>query len=230
MARTATAGAWPRTNPVLRLAECLSVPLRERNALLAAAGFAPVYPQRPLDDPGLEAARRAVTLILKGHAPHPALAVDRHWTLAAANRTVAPLLAGAHEGLLQPPVTSRARDVGSSVPISVEGDASVWNKVDVTIAEFLGADMDVVVPDMGEHTAEVVVKKWRVAPGERVEPGAELAEVESWKAAVIIEAESAGTVAEIRVEAGATVAVGSVICRIDPGRAATDFREEAPAG
>lgn len=96
--------AAPSRDMVLRLAEQLEIPLRERNALLAAAGFAAVYPERALDDPGLAAAREAVELILTGHEPHPALAVDRHWQMVFANRAVAPLLAGADARLLQPPV------------------------------------------------------------------------------------------------------------------------------
>lgn len=96
--------AAPSRDMVLRLAEQLEVPLRERNALLVAAGFAPVYGERRLDDPELAAARRAVELILQGHEPHPALAVDRHWNLVFANRAVAPLMAGADEKLLQPPL------------------------------------------------------------------------------------------------------------------------------
>jgi hypothetical protein len=94
---------------VLRLAEPLAIPLRERNALLTAAGFAPVYRERALDDPDpgesdWAAARRAVELILEGHLPHPALAIDRHWHLVSANKAVAPLMAGADETLLAPPV------------------------------------------------------------------------------------------------------------------------------
>ncbi|MGD1877872.1 MAG: helix-turn-helix domain-containing protein [Kiloniellaceae bacterium] len=96
--------AAPSRDMVLRLAEQLEIPLRERNALLAAAGFAAVYPERALDAPGLAAAREAVELILTGHEPHPALAVDRHWQMVFANRAVAPLLAGADARLLQPPV------------------------------------------------------------------------------------------------------------------------------
>src|SRR3546814_7566303 len=68
--------AAPSRDLVLRLAEQLAVPLRERNALLVAAGFAPVYAERKLDDPVLAAGRRAVELILAGHEPHPALAVE----------------------------------------------------------------------------------------------------------------------------------------------------------
>jgi hypothetical protein len=89
---------------VLNLAERLEVPLRERNVLLVAAGYAPIFPERTLDDPALQAARRAVDLVLAGHEPYPALAVDRHWTLIAHNRAVMPLLAGADASLLKPPV------------------------------------------------------------------------------------------------------------------------------
>ncbi len=96
--------SMPSRDMVLRLAAQLRVPLRERNVLLVAAGFAPVYRERALDDPGLEAARRAVERILAGHEPHPALAIDRHWTLVFANRAVAPLLAGVDQALLRPPV------------------------------------------------------------------------------------------------------------------------------
>ncbi|MEM7022503.1 MAG: helix-turn-helix transcriptional regulator [Pseudomonadota bacterium] len=94
----------PSREMVLRLAEQLRIPLRERNVLLIAAGFAPVYQERALDDPGLAEARQTVELILTGHEPHPALAIDRHWTLVSANRAVGPLLSGIDQALLQPPV------------------------------------------------------------------------------------------------------------------------------
>jgi transcriptional regulator with XRE-family HTH domain len=96
--------ALPSRDMILHLAEQLDIPLRDRNALLVAAGFAPVYRERPLGDPALQGARKAVDLVLTGHEPWPALAVDRHWTLVAANRTVTPLLAGADAALLRPPV------------------------------------------------------------------------------------------------------------------------------
>lgn len=89
-----TGRAQPSREMVLRLAELLDVPLRERNTLLVAAGFAPMFKERPLTDPDLEPARAAIDLVLKGHEPYPALVVDRHWTLIAANRAVAPLLQG----------------------------------------------------------------------------------------------------------------------------------------
>jgi transcriptional regulator with XRE-family HTH domain len=95
----------PSREMVLRLAEHLNVPLRERNVMLLAAGYAPVFPERALDDPALSSARAAIDLVLKGHEPFPALAVDRHWTLVAANAAV-PVLLGMvkDQTLLKPPV------------------------------------------------------------------------------------------------------------------------------
>src|SRR6476469_3914371 len=99
-----TGRALPSREMVLRLAERLQVPLRERNAMLVAAGYAPMYRERPLDDPALVPAREAVELILRAHEPAPALAVDRHWTLLAANRMLSHLLAGIDPALLAPPL------------------------------------------------------------------------------------------------------------------------------
>jgi len=99
-----TGRSRPSREILLRLADHLDVPLRERNALLLAGGFAPVFPERRLDDPALAQAREAVDLILTGHEPYPALAVDRHWTLMAANRSIPVLLAGVAAHLLEPPV------------------------------------------------------------------------------------------------------------------------------
>ncbi len=95
----------PSRDMILRIAERLDVPLRDRNAMLLAAGFAPHFRERPLDDPTLKAARAAIDLVLKGHEPYPAVAVDRHWTLIAANGAVAPLLQLVSDmALLEPPV------------------------------------------------------------------------------------------------------------------------------
>lgn len=90
----------------LHLGERLGLPLRARNALLIAAGFSPVYHERTLDDPALRGARRAVDLILAGHDPFPALAVDRHWTLVASNAVGNRLFAmlDVAPGLLEPPL------------------------------------------------------------------------------------------------------------------------------
>jgi transcriptional regulator with XRE-family HTH domain len=75
----------PSREMILRLSEQLEIPLRERNVLLAAGGFASVFPERSLDDESLSPARKAVDLILEGLEPNPSFAVDRHWTLVAAN-------------------------------------------------------------------------------------------------------------------------------------------------
>ncbi|MBA2964107.1 MULTISPECIES: helix-turn-helix domain-containing protein [Ramlibacter] len=99
-----TGRAMPSREMVLRLAERLQVPLRERNAMLVAAGYAPMYRERPLGDPAMAPARAAVERILAAHEPWPALAVDRHWNLVAHNRVLPHLLAGIEASLLQPPV------------------------------------------------------------------------------------------------------------------------------
>ena len=97
--------ALPSRDMLMHIAERLDVPLRERNPMLLAAGFAPVFPERSLDDPALAPARRAIDLVLKGHEPFPALAIDRHWTLIAANAAIAALLSGVADiSLLKPPV------------------------------------------------------------------------------------------------------------------------------
>src|SRR5579859_5313540 len=99
-----TGRSAPSREMVLKLAERLDVPLRDRNVLLVAAGFAPAFPQRALDDPALKSAREAIDLMLRAHEPNPALAYDRHWNLVSANRMVRPMLAGVPQHLLTPPV------------------------------------------------------------------------------------------------------------------------------
>ncbi|HYR28132.1 MAG TPA: helix-turn-helix transcriptional regulator [Thermoanaerobaculia bacterium] len=100
-----TGRANPSREMVLRLAERLDVPLRERNAMLVAAGFAPVFQERSLTDPALGSVQEAIAIVLEGHEPYPALAIDRHWTLIAANRTTMQLLGdGVDAALMQPPV------------------------------------------------------------------------------------------------------------------------------
>ena len=94
----------PSRSMLLRLAERLDMPLRARNEMLHAAGFAALYAERPLDAPEMAVARRTVDAVLAAHAPFPALAVDRHWTLVAANSAVTALLVGVEASLLQGPV------------------------------------------------------------------------------------------------------------------------------
>jgi transcriptional regulator with XRE-family HTH domain len=99
-----TGRATPSRDMILHLSERLDVPLRDRNLLLTAAGFAAVFPERGLDDPALMAARNSIQAVLIGHEPNPALAVDRHWTLVAANRALERLVADVDPTLLRAPV------------------------------------------------------------------------------------------------------------------------------
>jgi transcriptional regulator with XRE-family HTH domain len=99
-----TGRSRPSEHMVLHLAEQLEVPLRERNDLLLAAGYAPVYSQRAFDDPELGPVREALGLVLAGHEPYPAVVVDRGWRMIAGNRALSLLTDGAAAELLEPPV------------------------------------------------------------------------------------------------------------------------------
>ncbi|MER5756878.1 helix-turn-helix transcriptional regulator [Streptomyces sp. NPDC002088] len=101
-----TGRSRPSEEMVLRLAEHLDVPVRERNALLLAAGYAPHYPETPLDDPALGALREGMERLIQGYEPYPALVVDAMYTVVAANRGITMLLAGVAESLLVPPLNA----------------------------------------------------------------------------------------------------------------------------
>lgn len=94
----------PSRAMLLRLARHLDVPLRHRNRLLVAAGYAPVHQARALDDPDLAAAREALQQVLEGHEPYPALAVDRQWNLVLSNSAVDVFLDDVAPELLEPPI------------------------------------------------------------------------------------------------------------------------------
>jgi transcriptional regulator with XRE-family HTH domain len=98
-----TGRARPSREMVLRLADELEVPLRERNALLLAAGYAPVYAERPLDSPEMGTVRQALDRFLRAHEPYPAVVVDRYHNLLAANDALDLLLDGVAPELLEPP-------------------------------------------------------------------------------------------------------------------------------
>jgi transcriptional regulator with XRE-family HTH domain len=99
-----TGKSRPSADMVLRLADQLGVPLRDRNGLLLAAGFAPRYAERPLDDAAMAAARDAVLRVLRAHEPYPALVFDRRWNIVSTNRAVEPFFARVAPELLRPPV------------------------------------------------------------------------------------------------------------------------------
>ena len=98
-----TGRSRPSAEMVLQLAEQLEVPLRDRNQLLLAAGYAPLYGERPLDDPDMTPVREALELVLRGHEPYPAAVVDRWWEMVAANSGIALLTDGVAPELLAPP-------------------------------------------------------------------------------------------------------------------------------
>ena len=99
-----TGRSRPTSDMILRLTEHLDVPLRERNQLLLAGGYAPAYPANELDAPQLSAVRAALRQVLTGHEPYPAVVVDRTWTLVEANAAIALLTEGVDDALLTPPV------------------------------------------------------------------------------------------------------------------------------
>jgi transcriptional regulator with XRE-family HTH domain len=98
-----TGRARPSREMVLHLAERLDVPLRERNRLLLAAGFAPVFGERSLEANEMAPVREALQRFLTAHEPYPALVVDRHWNVVASNRGVAYITRGVAAELLAPP-------------------------------------------------------------------------------------------------------------------------------
>jgi transcriptional regulator with XRE-family HTH domain len=99
-----TGRSTPSRDMLLRIAETLDIPLRDQNVMLVTAGYAPMFRERSIDDPGLRIARHSIDLILQAQEPFPALAVDRHWTLVAANKAVSHLIAGVDSFLMIEPV------------------------------------------------------------------------------------------------------------------------------
>ncbi len=99
-----TGRAKPSRDMLLHLSERLDVPVRERNVMLVAAGYAPIFPERQLDDPALAAARSAIDLVLARQKPYPAFAIDRHWSIVASNAALPELYEGVDPELLKPPV------------------------------------------------------------------------------------------------------------------------------
>lgn len=101
-----TGRSSPSTQVLDRLANELAMPVRARNALLLAAGYAPAYRERPLDGEELAAMKAVVDHVLAGHEPYPALAVDRCWNMVAANEAISILTEQVSPALLEPPVNA----------------------------------------------------------------------------------------------------------------------------
>src|SRR4051794_3517549 len=101
-----TGRSKPTSEMIMRLTEHLDVPLRERNALLLAGGYAPAYPEHDLTAPALSSVLDAMRALLDGHEPYPAVVVDAEWNLVDVNSAVALLTEGAAPHLLEPPVNA----------------------------------------------------------------------------------------------------------------------------
>jgi transcriptional regulator with XRE-family HTH domain len=101
-----TGRATPSREMLLHLAEQLGVPPRERNVWLVAAGYAPIFPERTLHDPALAPARAAIELVLAGHKPYPAFALDRHWNIVASNGALPQIFEDVDPALLQAPINA----------------------------------------------------------------------------------------------------------------------------
>ena len=99
-----TGRASPSREMLMRLAEHLDIPIRERNVLLVAAGYAPVFAERSLDDPALAPARAAIDLMLQAYRPYPAFALDRHWNIVASNGALPEAYVDVDPSLLTPPI------------------------------------------------------------------------------------------------------------------------------
>jgi transcriptional regulator with XRE-family HTH domain len=101
-----TGRALPSRDMLLHLSEQLEVPVRERNVLLVAAGYAPIFPERPLGDPALAAARAAIELVLERQKPYPGFAIDRHWRIVGSNVVLPQLYDGVAPDLMEPPINA----------------------------------------------------------------------------------------------------------------------------
>jgi transcriptional regulator with XRE-family HTH domain len=101
-----TGRSTPSREMILHLSEQLEIPMRERNVLLVAAGYAPIFPERSLSDTALAPARAAIDLVLESHKPYPAFALDRHWNVVASNSALQAMYEGVVPDLLERPVNA----------------------------------------------------------------------------------------------------------------------------
>src|SRR6516164_8885061 len=120
-----TGRAHPSRDMLLHLSEQLDVPVRERNVLLVAAGYAPIFPERPLEDPALAAARAAVNLVLERQKPYPAFALDRHWRIVASNSALPELYDDVAPDLLKRPVNAMRLSLHLRRQVELTADAAL---------------------------------------------------------------------------------------------------------
>ncbi|HEX4981818.1 MAG TPA: helix-turn-helix transcriptional regulator [Ilumatobacteraceae bacterium] len=146
-----TGRAQPSREMVLRLAVALDVPLRDRNGLLVAAGFAPIYPEHDFDHPAVERVMAALDRVLDRHEPYPAVVMDRRWDVVRVNTGAARLFAGlcAPEPVPEPANVLRLMLEPGPVRTAVEN----WNEVAPTLLErarreAVGGVMDLMTAEM----------------------------------------------------------------------------------
>src|SRR6478735_9013446 len=142
-----TGRSRPTPAMILRLAEHLDVPLRDRNALLVSGGFAPAYPEQPLTAPSMAVVNDAVNAVLEAHQPFPALVVDRQWNLVAANAAIYRLVPAAPRALPGPPATHTrpARHPAGPPPriaIPAEGRAHLLDRLGREYASSADEELD----------------------------------------------------------------------------------------
>lgn len=151
---------------LLKLADQLALPLRERNRLLLAGGYAPVHGEQTLNSPDMEAVRAAVEAVLKGHEPFPALAVDRLWNLVAANEGATSLLAGASPALMRPPINVLRLSLDPNGLAAMIVNLSEWRRhlLDRVRAE-AAASGDEALARLHDELADIPAPASRVPPG-----------------------------------------------------------------
>ena len=157
-----TGRSRPSEQMVFHLAEQLDVPLRERNRMLLAAGYAPVYSQRPLEELG--PIKDALDQLLTSHEPFPAIVVDRGWNVVAANAAIPMLTAGAAPHLLEPPINALR------LTLHPEGLAPRIENLGQWRAHLL-RDLEVQVEATGDQELEALLEELRALPGPAGEPG-----------------------------------------------------------
>jgi transcriptional regulator with XRE-family HTH domain len=143
-----TGRSRPTSEMILHLAEHLDVPLRDRNALLLAGGFAPAYPERALAEPELHAVRNALKRVLAGHEPYPAAVVNRWWELVDANAGIAVFTGDVRPELLEPPVNVLRLSLHPDVMVPLQYRASGAELSFLSITAVIGTPMDVTVEEL----------------------------------------------------------------------------------
>lgn len=168
-----TGRANPSRDMVLRLAERLDVPLRERNALLLAAGFAPNFPDRSLEDPVLKPVLDGITVLLRAHEPFPALAIDRKWDLVAANAPIAALIESAAPALRQEPVnvvklSLHPEGIGPRIRNYHEWRDHMLHRLRRQFADSADADLAALIEEVSAYPAPANARPRRTATGDAI--------------------------------------------------------------